>query len=295
MEEGYVSPSRMSEPTSPNSERIAWWSGVAGDGWVAQEQAYDAMLAPVLDVLVAALDPRPGERVLDVGAGTGTLALELAERVGDTGRITAVDVSTPMLARAAQRIADAGVADRVRLLQADAQVHPFESARHDAVTSRFGVMFFEDPTAAFANLAGATRPGGRLAFACWQPMEHNEFIRLSASIAQEVVGGSAGPSPLGDPHSLGDPALVHVVLGDAGWADVDLAPVEGELHLGGPGSLDHALDFAVGRGTVRARLEGAGPEAAAEVRARLAEALGPRHDGPGVRVGYAAWLVTAHR
>ena len=257
----------MSEPTvhddSPNAERIAWWAGVVGQGWVADEASYDRMLAPVLDALVAHLDPRPGERILDVGAGTGTSTLAVADRVGPDGHVTAADVSTPMLARAAERVAAAGIDDRVELLEVDVQVHPFPPAAFDAVTSRFGVMFFADPTAAFANVHAATKDGG--------------------------------PSPLGDPHSLGDPDHVRRVLTDAGWRDVDLIPEEGELHLGGPGDLDHGIDFATGRGTVRARLADASEDVVAAAREAIADALAPRHDGTGVRLGYAAWIVTARR
>ena len=126
----------------------------------------------VNDLLLARSAVAPGEKVLEVGCGTGAATVPLAEAVGGTGEVVGIDISEPMLAAARERISQSGLRN-ITLLRADAQVHAFEPNRFDLIASRFGVMFFADPVAAFRNLLGAMRPGGRLCFACWASLEEN--------------------------------------------------------------------------------------------------------------------------
>ena len=149
------------EPFPANPEQATYWNA-RGEHWVAHQPAIDARLAPVGEALFARAAPCPGERALDVGCGTGTTTLELAARVGASGEVLGVDISAPMLAVARQRCAERGY-QHVRLLHADAQSDRFEAAAYDLLLSRFGVMFFSDPVAAFTNLmqrAPARRPAG---------------------------------------------------------------------------------------------------------------------------------------
>lgn len=150
-----------------NRAQREYWATAGPRQYEEYSDTNEALLAPFGQAMLDAALLRPGERVLDVGCGHGTSPLEAAERVAASGRVVGVDISAVMLEPARQRVAAAGV-DNVELLQADAQVHPFEPASFDVVISRFGMMFFDDPEAAFGNLARALQPGGRLVFVCPQ-------------------------------------------------------------------------------------------------------------------------------
>src|SRR5450432_999963 len=149
----------------PNAAQVAYWNDTAGPTWVAMQDVMDVQLGELGLKAIAALGVRPGERVIDVGCGCGGTTIELARRVGETGRVLGADISAPMLAVAKGRAA-AQALNWASFEQADAQTYLFEPA--DAVFSRFGVMFFADPVAAFANLRLALAPAGRLAFVCWR-------------------------------------------------------------------------------------------------------------------------------
>ena len=149
-----------------------WNSGDAIEHWLRNQDRYDRMLQPFADLILQTAALQPGEQVLDVGCGYGATTLEAARRVAP-GPVLGVDLSGPMLSVAKDRAAGSGLAN-VAFEHGDVQVYPFGPARFDAVISRFGVMFFEDPVAAFANIRSAVRPGGRLVFACWQPLANND-------------------------------------------------------------------------------------------------------------------------
>jgi SAM-dependent methyltransferase len=210
-------------PQIVNTEQAAAWDGPSGAAWVAREEFQNAALAAHTDALFAGADVQARDHVLDVGCGTGDTTRAAARRAVD-GDALGVDLSTEMLARARERAAEDGLAN-VRFEQADAQVEPFPDDRFDVVISRFGVMFFSDPVAAFANLRRATTPGGRLALAVWQPFAGNEWVEVPRAalalgrdlppIAEDVPG----------PFGLADPDRVRRILADAGWSAVELDDV----------------------------------------------------------------------
>src|SRR5262249_49827176 len=157
------------EPASgqvPNAGQLEQWAR-EGEQWVAEADRYDAMLQSFGAAVLAAASLSPGERVADVGCGNGAMTIDAARRVGPNGRALGIDISIPMLDLARRRAKEAGVGN-VEFVEADAQVHPFGGGSLDAILSRFGVMFFDDPQAAFANFASALRPRGRIALVCWQ-------------------------------------------------------------------------------------------------------------------------------
>jgi SAM-dependent methyltransferase len=234
-----------------------------------------------------------GEAVLDVGCGTGATLLRLAELAGPAGQVLGCDVSAPMLALARQRAA--GIA-HVGIMQADAQAHRFPAAAFDAVVSRFGVMFFADPVAAFANLRQALRPGGRVAFVCWAPLADNPFFRLPMQAAVRRLGPvEPAPPRAPGPMAFGEPDYVREILAGAGYHDIVIDERRPDL-LGLPTPAATA-DFVCEMGPV-ARLiaeRQADGATAAAVHADIAEAFAAYQRDGRVRIPCCLYIVRARR
>jgi SAM-dependent methyltransferase len=253
------------------------------------------MITPFGERAMAALAPRPGERVVDVGCGCGGTSLALAQRVGASGSVLGVDVSEPMLGRARERAAAEGLAN-VRFVAGDAQTHAFAPGSVDALFSRFGVMFFVDPTAAFANLRTVLQPDGRLAFICWQELPANPWMMTMLMALASVVPLPPPPAPgAPGPFSLGDESRVRSTLDGAGFHDVRFEAFETEVIVGGGGTIDETVEFALDVGPTAAVLREAGPEARPKVTAALREAMMPYITSRGVALGASAWVVNARR
>jgi SAM-dependent methyltransferase len=275
----------------PNTEQERYWNETAGPTWVRLSDQLDRMIAPLGRLAMERAALVRGERVLDVGCGCGDTTLEIARRVGAAG-VTGVDVSAPMLALARERARGAGLAD-VRFVQADAQIHPFTPASVDVRYSRFGVMFFTDPAAAVANLRRALRPGGRLAFVCWQELAKNPWMLVPLGAVAQVIALPPPPAPgAPGPFALGDAARVQGILDAAGFVAVDIQPHEDTITPAG--TLDAAVEFLLQIGPAAAALREA-PDPA--LRPRVAEAvraaLAPSAEAAGLRMRGAAWLVAA--
>jgi SAM-dependent methyltransferase len=177
---------------------------------------------PVNALLLTRSEISPGESVLEIGCGTGAATVDFAEAVGDGGEVLAVDISEPMLAGARERIAEGGRRN-ISLLLADAQIHAFDPSRFDLVTSRFGVMFFADPVAAFRNLLRAAKPGGRLCFACWGGLEDNRHWLIPYEVALRHLGPPAPKPPRAPgPMAFSDPDYVRSFLGTAGFEEIEI-------------------------------------------------------------------------
>ncbi|HTV87965.1 MAG TPA: methyltransferase domain-containing protein [Stellaceae bacterium] len=201
-----------------------YWNEVAGPRWIGRQAAQEARNVEMLELLLAAARATPGERVLDVGCGTGVTTLPYAEAVGPTGHVTGVDIAQPMLDAARKRIDAAGLRN-VTLLLADAQVHAFAPTSVDLLTSRLGVMFFADPVAAFRNLIVALRPGGRLVIAVWAPLAENIHWKIPFDIAVKHLGAPAPqPAHAPGPHAFGDRDYLAGILQSAGFADIAIEP-----------------------------------------------------------------------
>ena len=177
--------------------------------------------------------PQPGERVLDIGCGPGTTVLELAKRVSLGGHVLGADVSEPSVARARERIAAAGLR-HAEVIVADASVHPFPPDSFDLTFSRFGIMFFSDPVAAFANVRRAMKPGGRLALAVFRPGSEKLWPNAPLEAVRDLLPPIPAPGPEEPgPLSWADPARVHRILGGAGFSEVSLTPLDPEIQLAG--------------------------------------------------------------
>jgi SAM-dependent methyltransferase len=276
-----------------NAAQIAYWNDRAGVTWTALQDRIDAMFTPLTAKAMDAAVPAPGERAVDVGCGCGATILELARRVGPEGRVLGVDVSEPMATRARERIAAAGLGN-ARVLVSDASAHAFEPGSADLLFSRFGVMFFADPRAAFANLRRAIRPGGRLLFAAWRPMAENEWF----SVPYEAAGSLLPPSPPPEPDAPGpfafaDPDRVRRILGGAGWSEVVLTRQDIPVRLAGPGQIIDAAEFTTNIGALARALADAPPDLKRHAAQAIAEAL-PAYDGPaGICLSGSVWFVSA--
>ncbi|MFN8545324.1 MAG: methyltransferase domain-containing protein [Candidatus Binatia bacterium] len=281
------------EPTGPNADQIRYWDGLSGPKWVALSDPLDAQLAAYGERTMERLALHAGERVLDVGCGCGATTLALAERVAPGGAVMGIDVSRPMLARARERAAAAGAAD-VTFVRADAQTHPFAPPPFDALFSRFGVMFFADPAAAFANLRTALRPDGRIAFVCWQPLQRNPWMLVPLMAAAEHIALPPPPAPdAPGPFAFGDGDRVRRLLGTAGFTSVAIEPMEDPVVIGGTVDADEAARFILEVGPVGQALREADPGARPAVATAVRAALRPWLTADGIRMPAAAWIVTA--
>jgi ubiquinone/menaquinone biosynthesis C-methylase UbiE len=276
-----------------NAAQIAYWNDKAAETWTALQDRIDALFTPLTARALEAASPQPGEHVIDVGCGCGATVLELARLVGPQGRVLGVDVSEPMAARARQRIAAAGFGN-AQVLVSDASAHAFESGRASLLFSRFGVMFFADPAAAFANLRRAMRQGGRLLFAAWRPMAENTWFSVPFQAAIHLLP----PAPPLDPEAPGpfafaNPERVSRILGAAGWTDVVATRHDVPMRLAGPGQIAEAAAFATRVGALARALADAPPNLKAQAEQAIAEAL-PAYDTPdGVYLSGSIWLVSA--
>lgn len=227
----------MSSDAVTNSDQIDYWNTENGEKWVRNQAGLDRMFLAVSDRLMALSNPQAGEAAIDVGCGTGATTMALAEALRASGRALGIDVSAPMLTLARDRAARAGLA-QVTYLEADAQTHAFEPDALDLLVSRFGVMFFEDPVAAFANLGRAMKPGGRLCFLCWAPLAGNPWFAVPRAAAIARMGKAPPPADPREPGPLAFAERDYVleVLRAAGWSACNVE--EEEIHLSTDASLE---------------------------------------------------------
>ncbi|MFN3523151.1 MAG: class I SAM-dependent methyltransferase [Phenylobacterium sp.] len=284
----------MTVQSAANADQIAYWNAQAGQTWAAMQDKLDRQIEPLGLAAMAALDPSPGERILDIGCGCGQTTLELAERVGETGSVLAADISAPMLEIARRRAAEAGVSERVTFLEADAQTHPFPARKLDAAFSRFGVMFFEDPRAAFHNIASALVPGGRLAFVCWRSLQENPWMTTPFTAALPLI--PSPPPPPADPHAPGpfafaDADRLRTILMGAGFGDIDIAPHDQQI---GGNDLETSVGLSLRVGPLGAVLREQ-PHLKDSVTDAVRQALKPFVTDRGVMQPSATWIVSARR
>ena len=277
----------MNVQQSKADEQAALWNGVAGTAWVDMQRLLDGIFAPLEIALLDAL-PTHARSVLDVGCGTGATTLAIAGRLGEGGSCTGIDVSEPMLALARARAERAGV--RAEFTRADAQRHAFSPGIFDAIASRLGVMFFDDPVAAFGNLRRAARTGGTLHCIAWRGAAENPFMtaaeRGAASLLPHLAPREAnGPGQF----AFADPGYVRGLLVEAGWHDAVVRP------------LDRTCAFATAElvpyltrlgplGRVLPTIDGA-------MRARVVDAaldaFAPHVHGEEVSFNAACWIIEA--
>ncbi len=282
----------MGEVRGANQDQLALWNDASGRIWVEMQEVLDRILAPFEAPLIEAGFPGPGGRVLDVGCGAGATTLAMARRLGASGRCIGADISEPLLA-AAERRAAAERISQATFVHADAQTHAFEPGSFDAMISRFGVMFFDDPNAAFDNLRRAVRIGGKLAFVAWRSPADNPFMTTAKRAAEPLLPNLPAPDPNAPGQfAFADGDRVRRILEAGGWSDIDLA----RLDVEGAVSEAELLAYVTKLGPVGIALREMND---ATLRARVTEvvqaAFRPYIKNGTARFPMATWLVTATR
>jgi ubiquinone/menaquinone biosynthesis C-methylase UbiE len=274
-----------------NEEQRARWNGNDGEFWVREQDRMDRILAPITDPLLTFAAPAAGSSVIDVGCGCGATTVELARKVGASGRVTGIDISEPMLGRAKERLRGYGNAD-FRL--GDAADIPVQDLRANMIVSRFGVMFFGDPAAAFTNLRTGLAPGGRVRFACWRSIQENPWLQLPLHAVYEHVPRLPKPAPEEPgPFSFADPERVERILTEAGFSTPSFTRLDVQLDLAVGGNLEDAVLHASETGPARRALTDQPDEIRAAALESIRRALEPYASPTGVKLAGAVWLVAA--
>ena len=284
--------------TIKNATQIEFWNGETGQNWVSHDALMEAMLQPLGEAVMDSLSLKPGEHVLDIGCGCGHTSLSLADRVGAEGSVTGIDISAPMLAVASQLAAEHNAGHRsVQFLEADAQTHRFTPESYDAAFSRFGVMFFDDPVAAFTNLRASLRPSGRLAFCCWQPRAVNPFMTVPAMAALELLPAPPEiPPRTPGPFAFEEADYVAEILTEAGYEHVTVTPLRQPLTFGRGMSLEDIVERLVEIGPIAQMVREAPEDLQQPVRDKVMDAVAPSYQaGAGMTLEGQFWLVTAKR
>jgi ubiquinone/menaquinone biosynthesis C-methylase UbiE len=280
----------------PNSDEIEYWNGAIGQIWTDSNRLLDRMFEPVTDLAIARAALMPGERVLDIGCGCGTTTLLVAERVAPGGAITALDVSTLMLAKARERAKSAPVP--IQIINADAETHDFAPSSFDVMFSQLGVMFFTNPNTAFANFHRALKPGGRVVFVCWRDPDLNPWLMLPVEsvlhLAPEGFELPHADAPA-SPFSFAPQERVEAILADAGFTDVRHKAHKTNIRMG-EGDLNDCADLALKvlspiRGILNQASDSDAPAVVDAVRAALA----PYHTGSCIELAGSVWVVSARR
>jgi len=244
---------------------------------------------------LAVADPKPGEKIIDIGCGCGATSISLGEKVGANGRVLGLDISAPMLALARQR---AAALPQIAFECGDAGIFNLSNFAADLVFSRFGVMFFRDPVKAFSNIRQGLKPGGRMVFVCWRPLVENLWMHVPLQSALTIMPAPA-PSPPFEPgpYAFADSGRVHSILADSGFSEIRFEKGDLKLALGPAGNLDtdfeRAVDFAMTFGPLGRALAELDQDMIQRVRQAITQGLEPHRSPEGVKLAAAVWIASA--
>ncbi len=281
------------DASGPNREQIEYWNDKAGAKWVGLQELLDTQLAPLGQVAMDAARVGEGESVVDVGCGCGTTTLEIARRVGSRGQVRGVDISLRMLARARQTAGELGVGN-VSFDNADAQTYGFDAGHADLIFSRFGVMFFAEPAAAFANLREALKPNGRMAFVCWRAIGDNPWMQVPTMAAMEHIQIELPTDPhAAGPFAFADEAYLKGVLEAGGFGDITIKACDLGIALGGGAPIEEVASFMIEIGPMGRALAGASDELRVTVVGAVRDSLLPFESSTGIVMPAGTWVVTA--
>jgi SAM-dependent methyltransferase len=272
-----------------NTDMAQAWDGQDGDHWTQHEDHYNESISKHTSILLAAAQISPRDHVLDIGCGCGE-STRLAARAALQGSALGVDLSSRMIARAIERSRSEGL-DNVKFLQEDAQVYPFDPQDFHITISRFGVMFFADPMAAFQNIAKALRPGARLALLSWREALKNEWVMIFRSALDAGRSLPAPPVDIPGPFGLATPDHIRAVLSDAGFEDIDLTDINEPMNFGV--NADDAFAFMKNSGMTKGMLNELDEPTRTQALAKLYAALETHETSEGVLFDSRVWLITA--
>jgi SAM-dependent methyltransferase len=271
-----------------NAEQAEAWNGASGRHFIEQRERHERMRGRLTARLLAGARIQDGESVLDVGCGCGDATI-LAARATRSGHALGADLSQIQVTEARRLAASAGVAN-ASFEVADAQVHPFQAGRFDLVLSNFGLMFFDDPAAAFTNLRQALRRGGRLAFLCWRSRAENPFFTTGFAEAAAVLGLGEVPGPAAA-FSLADSGATDALLTAAGFGGINFAKVDEPMLIGR--DVDDVLEYERASPSATGLLARLSPAQAGDLTRQVRDDLTAYAAPGGVAIPGAAWLVTA--
>lgn len=275
-----------------NAEQIADWNGAMGQQWARLQRDLDTMVMPFGDAALKAAAPQPGERVIDIGCGCGDTSITLAGRVGSTGSVLGVDVSQPMLEVARARAAQLAC-PQLTFREADA-AHADLPPGNDLLYSRFGVMFFDQPVAAFAHMRKALRPGGRCVFVCWRTPRDNPWAMTPLMAARKAMNVTPPPAdPLAPgPFAFADETRLRGILADAGFQGVEMERCDVAVSLGATPRA--AAEGAVRIGPTSRFAKEMGPDRLPAILEAIERVLAPLADPDGhIAVNGSTWVVSA--
>ena len=271
-----------------NDAQREFWNGKSGQIWVESQQRLDAMFTPITELAIERCAVQAGERVIDVGCGCGGTSFALAAQ---GAAVWGVDISQPMIEHARARAAREDLAGEVAFSVADAAVQSY-TADHQLVFSRFGVMFFDDPIAAFTNIRTALSAQGRLVFVCWQPPGKNPWMSVAGRAIQPYLPPQETPDPRAPgPFAFADADWVHEILTSAGFSDLRIDPITPTLKLAQ--DLDEAMQFQAKVGPLARMLDELDEAGRVKAEAAAREALSEYLTEDGLFLGSSCWLVSA--
>lgn len=278
-----------------DADQVSDWNSQIGERWVANQARFDAVVSVFGEAAIEAAAPATGERVLDVGCGAGASSLALAARVGPTGQVLGVDISESLIGLARRQMPHE---TQTQFQVADASSVALPVGAFDLLFSRFGVMFFDDPTAAFAHMRRALRQGGRVAFVCWRSAAENEWISLPMDAIKAIFPPGVAPAPgaLG-PFSFGDREYVSRILTAAGFADIAITPFDASVPFGEgemrEAAIADAVRMALDVGPLSRAFANQSDEIVARAKAAVRNAFARLSGTGSVMIEGAAWIVTA--
>jgi SAM-dependent methyltransferase len=270
--------------------QLVYWNGPIGHMWSGAQAKRDRDHAPMTEAVLKLAAAAPGEHVLDIGCGSGTTTLRLAQSVAPDGSVVGIDLSGPMLAVAKRRAQESG--SRAQFVEADVTDHHFEPKRFDLAFSQFGVMFFADPVASFANVFRAMKEGARLAFVCWRASTENPWSAVPEGAAKPLLPPmETVPPDAPGRYSFANPDRVKSILLRAGFHAPEIDRFDALIHLGD--TPEAAASSSIDAGPLARTLAEADDDTRQRVRdavtARLAREMGPQ----GIALPAGCWLVAA--
>jgi ubiquinone/menaquinone biosynthesis C-methylase UbiE len=301
--------SRMNSLSNPNARQIEFWNGPAGKEWSLNQARIDLAFAPLTKALIEAAKPRAGETIIEIGCGCGDLSLALSPPLGPDGKILGLDVSTPMLARAKARACEAAAPHlaQTEFISADATDYAFDPIG-DLIISRFGVMFFADPLAAFKNIGRGLKPGGRLAILCWCSLEENFWVTHLFDAVSDLAPKPEPALPAAasfeepGPYAFANQQRICGLLEKAGFTQVRARRITAELQLGeapaeardkNSAAVEDALVLALQLGPIGALMRNADPDLQVLIKQRVQSRLANCVTNGRIELEAACWLYEA--